>query len=63
MKKWLRAAAIRAARTAAQAAIAVIGTNEFIAQIDFNGMVSAVAVATLLSVLTSVATKLPELEE
>lgn len=61
-KKWLKAAGIRALRTAAQSAIAVIGTSTMITQLDIKTILSTVALATLMSILTSLATKLPELE-
>lgn len=61
-KEFWRAAAIRAIRTAAQTMIASIGTTAMINQIDWLAVVSTTAVATLLSVLTSIATGLPEVE-
>ena len=61
-KKWLKAAAIRALKTVAQAAIATIGTTAIITEIDWRIVVSSALVAGLLSILTSIA-GLPEVEE
>ena len=61
-KEWIRAAAIRAVKTMAQTAIATIGTSAVIADIDWKLVVSASAVAGILSVLTSIA-GLPEVDD
>lgn len=63
MKKFLRAAGIRALRTVAQTAIATIGTAAVLAEVDWIMVVSASILAGVLSILTSVATGLPEVEE
>lgn len=60
-KKWWYAAGIRALKTTAQAAVALIGTNAFIHQIDWIGVLSASVVAGVLSLLTSLA-GLPEVD-
>ena len=60
---FLKATAIRAVRTAAQTAIALIGTAQFISDIDWIGILSGTAVAALLSVLTSIVTGLPEVAD
>lgn len=57
---WLRCALIRAVRTIAQAMIATIGTAVVLSDIDWKYILSASAVAGLLSFLTSIATGLPE---
>ena len=45
----------RALKTAAQAALAVLGTGSMgLLQVDFVGLVSTVAAAALASVLTSI---------
>lgn len=61
-KKWWKAAGIRAVKTVAQAAVATIGTAAAMGQVDWKFVVSASALAGVLSLLTSVA-GLPELEE
>lgn len=60
--EWSRKAGIRALKTVAQAAIAGIGTAMAMGQVDWKYVVSASALAGVLSLLTSVA-GLPELEE
>lgn len=62
MKKFVKAAAIRAVRTVAQTAIAAIGTSALISDIEWRLVISAAIVAGILSLLTSVATGLPEVE-
>lgn len=61
MKTWFKAAGIRAIKTIAQTAVAMIGTSVVIAQVDWLMVVSASALAGVLSLLTSVA-GLPELK-
>lgn len=62
MKKWMKAAGIRAIKTVAQTAIASIGTSVLISEINWVAVVSASLVAGLLSLLTSIA-GLPELKD
>jgi len=61
-KKWLRAAAVRAAKTVAQTAVATIGTASVMGDVNWIAVGSASALAGVLSLLTSVA-GLPEVEE
>lgn len=61
-KRWFKAAGIRALKTIAQTAIATIGTSAAIREVDWILVLSASALAGLLSMLTSVA-GLPEVEE
>ena len=61
-KKWLRAAMIRAMRTVAQTAAGVLGSCAALGDVDWRMMVSAAALAGLLSLLTSVA-GLPEADQ
>jgi hypothetical protein len=58
-KKWIKAAAIRDAKTIAQTAIATIGTTALITEVNWLLVFSASAMAGVLSVLTSVVTGLP----
>ena len=60
--EFWHAALIRAIRTAAQTAIATIGTSAMLSEINWSAVVSTTAVATILSLLTSIATGLPEVE-
>lgn len=62
MKKWIKAAGIRAIKTVAQTAIATIGTSALISEVNWKIVASASILAGILSLLTSVA-GLPELEE
>lgn len=54
-KAWLKAAGIRAIKTVAQTAVATIGTASVINQVNWLMVVSASALAGVLSMLTSVA--------
>ena len=62
MKEFWKAAAIRAVRTMAQTAIATIGTSAFMQDINWYLVGSASLLAGIISVLTSIATGLPEVE-
>lgn len=62
-KKFWDAALIRAVRTVCQTAIGCIGGSKLIGDVDWRLMLSASLLSGLLSVLTSVATNLPEVEE
>lgn len=61
-KSWAKAAGIRAVKTVAQTAIATIGTSAVLGDVNWLAVVSAAALAGVLSLLTSVA-GLPECRE
>lgn len=61
-KKWFKAAGIRAIKTIAQTAIATIGTGAVIGDVNWLYVLSAAALAGVLSLLTSVA-GIPEVKE
>ena len=61
-KSWWKAAGIRAIKTVCQTAIATIGTAALMEQVNWIAVVSASALAGVLSILTSIA-GLPEVEE
>lgn len=60
MKEFIRAAAIRAVRTFAQAAAAAIGTSALLSDVDWLAVLSVAALSAILSILTSIITDLPE---
>jgi hypothetical protein len=62
MKKWIKAAGIRAIKTIAQTAVATIGTSAIISEVNWVMVLSASILAGVLSLLTSIA-GLPELKE
>lgn len=57
-----KAAGIRALKTFCQTAIAAIGTTALIEQVNWLVVLSASALAAVLSILTSIVTGLPETE-
>lgn len=59
MKKWTRAALVRAVKTVAQTAVATIGTAVAMGDVNWPLVLSASALAGVLSLCTSVA-GLPE---
>ena len=60
-KEWAKKAAIRAVKTMAQTAVAVIGTSTVVAAVDWKIVVSSAVVSGVVSILTSVA-GIPEVE-
>ena len=59
---FCKAAGIRAIRTICQTAVATIGTSVLLTDVNWAAVASASALAGILSLLTSVATGLPEVE-
>lgn len=61
-KDFFRYASIRALRTICQTAIAMIGTAAVMSDVNWMMVLSASALSGILSVLTSIATGLPEVD-
>ena len=62
-REWGAAALIRAVKTAAQTAVALIGTGAVgFTDLDWVRIASVAGVAAVLSLLTSIATDLPEVD-
>ena len=62
-KVFLKAAGMRALRTLAQAAAAAIGSAALLQEVDWAVVASTAALAAVLSLLTSIATGLPEAKD
>lgn len=60
-KNWLKAAGVRAVKTVAQTAVAMIGTATVFSDVNWLMILSGSLLAGLLSILTSIA-GLPEVE-
>lgn len=60
-KVWLKAAAVRAVKTVAQTAVAIIGTSIVIQSVDWMLVASASVLSGVVSMLTSIA-GLPEVK-
>ena len=60
-KNWWHAALIRAVKTLAQTAAATLGTSAVLSEVNWLAVLSASALAAVLSLLTSLA-GLPELK-
>lgn len=60
-KKWFKAAGVRAIKTVAQSAIGVIGAAAVMGDVNWSMVLSAAALAGIVSLLTSVA-GLPEVK-
>ncbi|MCH5186691.1 MAG: hypothetical protein J1F64_11310, partial [Oscillospiraceae bacterium] len=60
-RKWIKAAGMRAIKTVAQTAVAMIGTSVMIDEVNWTMVTSSAVLAGVLSLLTSIA-GLPELE-
>lgn len=60
-KKWMKAAAIRAAKTMAQSALGVLGGSTMFCQVNVKVVISTSLLAGVCSILTSIK-GLPEVE-
>ena len=58
-RQWAKAAGVRALKTAAQTAVATIGTTAMLDQVNWAVVGSTTLLAAVLSILTSIA-GLPE---
>lgn len=61
VKKWAKAAAVRAVKTAAQTAVAMIPVGVGVAEVGWAGVAGTAALAAIVSLLTSVA-GIPEVD-
>ena len=59
-KEFWKAAGIRALRTICQTAVAAIGTTAVISEVNWIAVGSTSLLSGILSILTSIATGLPE---
>ena len=59
-KKWLKAAGIRAIRTVAQSALAVIGSSAMLGDVNWLLVGSTALLAGITCILTSIVMGLPE---
>lgn len=59
--KWIKAAGVRAVKTMAQTAVALIGTSAFVNSVDWKMVISGAIVSGIASILTSIA-GIPEVE-
>ena len=60
--RWIKAAGIRAGKTAAQVALSMLTVGQAVMDVNWVNVLSVSAVATVISILTSVA-GLPEVKE
>lgn len=62
MRRWIKAASIRAIKTVAQTAVGIIGASAIISEVNWKVVLSASLLAGITSLLTSIA-GLPEVKE
>ena len=62
LKKWTKAAGVRAVKTVAQTAVGLIGTSLVFADVNWQVVLSASLLAGVTSILTSIA-GLPEVDK
>ena len=62
-REFWKAAITRAVKTMAQTAVGAIGASTIISDVDWQFILSASALAGILSILTSIAAGLPEVED
>ncbi len=62
-RRWWRAVGVRAVKTVAQTFVAAVGTSAVMSEVDWGFVVSASILSGILSMATSVATGLPEVEK
>lgn len=62
LKKWTKAAGVRAVKTVAQTAVGLIGTSLVFADVNWQVVLSASLLAGVTSLLTSIA-GLPEVKD
>lgn len=61
-KDFWKASLIRAIKTIAQTALSLLTVGQAVLDVDWLNVISVSAVAGLISILTSIATGLPEVE-
>lgn len=61
-KKWIKAAGVRAVKTMAQAAGAMLVMGQSVTEVDWNYILSVAVVAGVISIITSAA-GIPEVAE
>ena len=61
--KWIKAVGIRAIKTVAQTAVSLMTVGQAVTDMDWQKILSISVGAGVMSILTSVATGLPELKE
>ncbi len=62
-KLFVKCALVRALKTVCQTFIGCVGSSVVLSDVDWKVCISASLLAGLLSILTSIATGLPEVEE